>query len=1796
MSPNIVTLILFFMRKGLIILVMALVAVVAGAKAPDFAYPDVVAREADEALAKALKAHDDVAAFKALVDMSLARSAVDTGTLPAMLVRIDSTAAVLDNPVSTAMLDLLKATILTDIYQFESYRYDQRHTPLYPYPANFDEWSGEQFRTRIDSLLMAAVDRREALSHVETTAWAPVLTLEDDAAKYFPTLADFVELRAMMIYDRLRESDKVKEIQELFIDRNKDRVATIVAMLTNVYNSDTIWFKNNDSDALVEIYKKYSDYESSLMALSKLSARREYYDLFKKATSDFPTSRYTPYLLSMMGKITCPEVYFRTPRYATPGVPLPVHIESTNAREIKLYIYCARASEMDDDDFEVDEERLKNPDIMRTILIDSVAPFSCDTTITITLPKAGQYFIGAISPEIDSDLEEMDLEQIECSNATIVVSSIDGEIYPYVVSSHTGAPLSGVPLWYSTGNDREYKYIGKTNKEGTLDSLLNMPDVWLQFKAVISAQDSTMSADVICSKDKFYKRLTGKVITSLSIYKPGDDVEWCSIAYESDNGDNTPLANAELIAILYDPSYNQIATDTLTTDESGRISGRFTLPEDIMGGRCCLSVKAGKDHIATGYFTVNDYRMPTFKATIDSIDIGIERVTAICRAVTYSGFPLPGARVAVNVTGNRYWWGYGGLTVAVDTLTTNEQGIASITLERDKLTAEKNLNFYTIECTVTSPGGENTNCRSSFTLGKPYKIAYNAPGSVDLSKPFDIKAIVKNTMEQMVDMELRYYITNTETGEKETWKKGMKITPGIYNITIEPVDTTLADRVEYRNITFYEVGKKFPGKSPVWIPVGTIKATTGKVAVKYGSAKKDAHILVIETVDGKIARRHFITPGGKMRELEVEVPDGSHELTVTFVSVYDGIARNKTVNIINTSTFPPLEIEVEHLVDKTVPGDRETITLKTTVDNTATESWIVMAMNAASLRQLAPYYFRFDAIDKHYSKVEIETDNESIYDWIRNDCKVDTDLRPKFPKATFNLYSMSWTTNHGVMMRKYNSISIRGMNSTAAYDEVVVTGYATRATMTGSVSAESSEEAASLDEVVSVEADDADSEAAAGEVEEVQARPVEEPLAFFAPMLTATDGTLSYTYEVPQANTEWLLDILAYDASMRSAFVERSVIASRPVMVQTTLPRFMRTGDVTTLRSTVMNNTDSTQTVTVTVSLGDIASLAETVEIAPRATANVDLAFTVPDRAEALIYNVKAVAGRYSDAVVAPLPILPAAQPVVESQPFYIPADSTRFDVELPAREGTSNLTLCSNPLWQAVTALQDGSNDYVTSIGMSQFIVEAYTSMAILDAHPDFRKVIGSLDGTTRGNLSRDDSLKIASINLTPWMMTALNEDQRLQLLARSMTDKQLCANIDRAVRGLESTLCSDGSFSWLPGFSRGSLWATTQVVKNLGALKRAGRMGDNKKLEEMFGGAVAYLDRMALEQYKKDRKGVFYDYVVARQALPGYPIPASCRPLVTNTVNEILRIWSRQSVELNARFAKILYYNGYPAVARRVVASILAHSLYTPERGRYWQRLDSDGQASILEAINLVTPSDTRAREEVAQWMLLDKLNRSWGNTATVKVNALVDALPATSVAPAAAPVVTVDGKPLQLDSSFPGTTGASLTDAAGTLSIEKNSPLPAYGGVVSRYIMPVDSVKAIGHPWLRVDARYVADSRLVNTLPTGNQAARQLVLNVEQGVDYVVVSMPRPAGMEPAEQISGYFIGDSRLYIYREVTDTETRLYITSLPAGTYIIDIPEYALSAGDYAVPAVTVQSQYNPTVTATSAGSRIVIK
>ena len=939
-----------------------------------------------------------------------------------------------------------------------------------------------------------------------------------------------------------------------------------------------------------------------------------------------------------------------------------------------------------------------------------------------------------------------------------------------------------------------------------------------------------------------------------------------------------------------------------------------------------------------------------------------------------------------------------------------------------------------------------------------------------------------------------------------------------------------------------------------------------------------------------------------METMPIELQPDDKKVQLLFSIVNNSKQATEIIDI--TRPEDKLEIEVESFRDKVIPNSGEQIKLNLRLNDHATRGSVIMAMQSSALLSLESYDLNI-YLPRHYMP------NGRIGRFIYGDYSASIFGQiPSFNTTyvvnpTLNLYGYNFSSSYNSLGQIY----MRG----ARMSKSAMTDYAGT-----KVFAAVEESLVAFDEAAVTAGETTEEEADAGGSEQSQTdsfnyRPSEIPLAFFAPMLsTDSTGTVTYSYTVPDANTEWTLNALGYTDNMKAGKLTRTIVASRPIMVQPILPRYLRYGDSAIVNATVMNATDSVQTVSTTVTLLNLDMKVLSTEnftdtLAAHSSSTIGTVIEAPLQGEGLIYRIKTTNGKYSDGEQSLIPLLPASQPVITSTHFYMQPDSTSMSIDIKpqGKDNSSTLYMYDNPLWEVVSALPSLYNyNDITTYGIVNNLYMAAVAQGILKQQPSIRTglkewVESDRDETAMNSLlERNDDLKQLSIQATPWVREAMNDNQRLTALADLLDAKYIDQTIARNIKELKKLTQPDGSLAWCKGYSHSSAWATNLFLEKIASLKQRGYLPANNELQVLINNALSYTDSEVSKQLIKSKnKGDYTNYAYVRSLFKTTLSSSINSRAIQLTINNILRRWEKEDLNSKGIDAIILFNNNYKTMARQVVASIKAFAMTERTRGSYWHNIDCKQAAQLLLAIETVTPDDTDLISNVAQWLILNKTNQSWGNTTATAstIDALLKAINVDKASTGSCRVA-INGSVINNNTpQIPGMTvsniSAFVADKKANLTLEKNTGLAAFGSIITHRVASMDSIPATSSPSVSINKRYnkVDGTTVVtaNDLRPGDKVKIQLVIKVNDDLDYVTIIDRRAACLEPVEQISHYSIKDG-LSFYQEMTDSETRYYIGRLNRGTYVFDTDMYVVNCGEFSSGVATLQSQLNPGITANS--------
>ncbi|MDE6010837.1 MAG: hypothetical protein K2F87_05290, partial [Muribaculaceae bacterium] len=726
----------------------------------------------------------------------------------------------------------------------------------------------------------------------------------------------------------------------------------------------------------------------------------------------------------------------------------------------------------------------------------------------------------------------------------------------------------------------------------------------------------------------------------------------------------------------------------------------------------------------------------------------------------------------------------------------------------------------------------------------------------------------------------------------------------------------------------------------------------------------------------------------------------------------------------------------------------------------------------------------------------------------------------------------------------------------------------------------------------------------------------------------------------------WAFQLIAYDENLKSAYLAKDIVAAKPVMISTNMPRFLLTGDKATVAATMFNNSDTPLVLNgrievIDSSTGKVIAFSDSGDTTtePSANATFSASFTVPDECNALILRSVVRSERGSDGEQDMIQVLPSSQPVLDATTFYLTPEQREISVKLPKMQRGDMVTLnyCANPAWYVLTSLTGFINPETESTLTNLNALYANSvAGGLISRYPNLRKGLEIIfkdempDSTlVTSPLEQNGVLKLTSLQHTPWVNNARSETLRMQSLRSLLSPDNGKGKMETIMNRLKENQTADGSFKWMPGMKKGDLWITLNVLECAARMKESGFSPAGSQFETMVVKALRYADVEVGRNYHetvhkhKSRYALTSEmsYLLTRSILTNTPASGLIDEMRRDMLKRLPEEWKTLPIAEKAMAARILKREGNMKLAREIMESVKEFASYKPDKGMWFDKLRNNlfspspkmVTATVIQALNEVLPGD-EAIMKMCQYLVLSRQTEDWNldmspAAVTMAANAVLGSdLGWTSPDTDTPPVLTLNGKPLDL-SAAQALTGNIFMDIApeeasgATLSISRSGPSPAWGGTLRQYVAPIKDIRAHSIPQLKVTKRLLPiehttagekAGKASTSFRKGDLIRVTLTLETDRDLDYVLINDRRGAFMQPQDQITSYTV-ENGLWILRETRNTETDFYLTSLPKGVYIITYDVFADRDGEYSTGITTAQSQYYPMISAHSGGAIVTI-
>ena len=1413
-------------------------------------------------------------------------------------------------------------------------------------------WSKTTFEKVIDQYCENALSDIKSLQNNTAQSYQDILTITNTNADFDydiePTLYDYVVHKVISL-----QSNKATRLQELYqslIDFDK----------RNNYADAAIY---NEVQKLKYEYKSSDDFETYLNSLIKIKNNnlsnplvtsvmalqaeailgqqttengqqtlKESLAICDEAIKLFPNSIGAKQCESIRSKILEKELTLSMQNVVLPNQRILASISYRNLTNPHYRIYQLSQIELDN------LVRLSAQDIVKTLLKkDHVIENHIDIidnndykqhTLSITLPEleCGTYFIMFSKDEIFSTKDDQlpAIHSFQVSNLSFVTTKENNDFVIYVLDRKNGKPVTdvNVNIFKQTYDYNKRNYVKTTildlttGNDGTVKVANEINDL---FHINLFKDDDKLLSDLYFrnyhddNKEKLIERTN--LFTDRAIYRPGQTVYFKGIILNQNSSLKELVVGKETKVVFKDSNWQEIATQTFTTNEFGSFDGSFVIPNNLSNGYFEIRNESGYIR-----FKVEEYKRPTFEITFNDPKKSFklnEEVELSGSVKAYAGFGLDNINYDYTIVRRtyfpyRFWW-YANYDsnekqIAFGEGQTDENGNFKIDFnlipdknEKDKLPVFE----YIVTINATNAQGE--------THSKIYTLK---AAEIDLIIDIDDnhKVINKNDLNS---------VTFDVKNLKENPVKA-KVIRKIYEITDDKPLSTDNRILIYDDIIdvngnyglFQNVNKNLDkGRYVVeLISANNEKAMTSieLTIIDYNSKKMPYETMCISYCDKKTAQpgekvNFYLGSSAKDVKAYVMIKHGENVrfydcktindkvLKFTYkvkeedrgeISFHAFFVKDNTINIVQHIVSIPydnlkLDIKLDVERDDLLPGSEEkwSLTIKD-YENEGVVANLMAGMYDASLDAFAKNTWNFNTVpdfvraqlpksDNGFKNFSCSAWNQyfrnyELFDYyLMSDIVLISIMRYRYQNLLFS----SQITSMPEHSRKSIDVEVGGVSKKNSYenDEQIM---------------EMEVEEAAIFKKDGESLCDKDQET---ENQEMSLRENFNETAFFYPnLITNDEGSLTMSFTMPDALTRWNLMMLAYTKDLKVGTLNKTFTTSKPLMIMSDMPRFVYENDTLWIVANVIRSTDNgqsglrqAQSSTAKLEIFDaltmqpldlILSEQEIVmnEIPAGQSQAVRWKVAFKKDMNLLALRFSVTADDFSDAEQHLLPILSDEVFMTETYPLIVRENSEKtysfdFDNNNERNQGVT-LNICANPVWYAIQSLPYLSQEtgQYADVAFNIFYANSLASY-IAQNIPNFLDYIEKWKVETpdalMSALQKDENLKAIMLQETPWVLEAKSESEQKAMLANLLDINTIKNKTSEILNIIKEKQSVNGGWSWIEGMPE-SAFITRYILEGFGKLQKMNVINSLEKehqsmVKTITNKAIDFISKEVVEHY---------------------------------------------------------------------------------------------------------------------------------------------------------------------------------------------------------------------------------------------------------------------------------------------------------------------------------------------------------
>jgi len=1044
-----------------------------------------------------------------------------------------------------------------------------------------------------------------------------------------------------------------------------------------------------------------------------------------------------------------------------------------------------------------------------------------------------------------------------------------------------------------------------------------------------------------------------------------------------------------------------------------------------------------------------------------------------------------------------------------------------------------------------------------------------------------------------------------------------------------------------------------------------------KASFTTGTSEPVIHVLYEVELEGTLISKEWITFKKEQRLFEIPIKEdyrGDIAVHYTFIKDSRLYAQSYTVNVPYTNK--DLDISFASFRDKLQPG--------------ATEEWKIIVKGKKADKLVAEmvaslYDASLDEFRMNQWYASFYGSNANRLNW--------TSVNG-FDKLDLTLFTSSWNTGHsrgaqtpyfdnlnwfGYSFYMFSRDSRRYSAGGAVFRSEMSAPAAAKSKKDGAAEERESDDKANglaLDEVVVNQAGNTGkppvSQNTKVDLSEVKVRTNFNETAFFYPtLMTNEKGEIIVKFTIPEALTRWKMLGFAHTKDLKSGMATNALVTQKDIMVVPNQPRFFRENDKMKFSAKISSLVDKELSGQAQLQFFDALTMkpvddlmkskvqSQNFTLKPKQSTKLEWSIEIPEGLQAITYRIVAKSGAFSDGEEMVLPVVTNRMLVTETMPLPIRGKQTKtFKLDklvnnksTTLRHQRYTLEFTSNPAWYAIQALpylMEYPYDCVEQT-FSKYYANSIASH-IANSNPRIKQVFDTWKNiqpdALLSNLEKNQELKSALLEETPWVLQAKDESQRKRMVGVLFDLNRMAGEQARALDKIVKAQAPNGGFSWFPGFPE-DRYMTQHIIAGMGHLDVMGvkSVREDDKTWGMVTNAVEYLDRQIKRDYddlkdlarqkKIDLNDnhigyIQYHYLYIRSYFKDITIPSGTKEAFDYYLGQAKKYWLSTNMYMQGMTCLALHRFDDKTTTAAMIKSFSEKALHSEEMGMYWKsdygyywyQAPIETQALMIEVYDEVA-NDQQSVEDMKAWLLKQKQTQDWRTTkATVEAcYALLrrgsDALASSKLVEIKVGNEVVDPTK-RPDAKVEAGTGyfktawqaGEIKPEMGNVTVTKTDEGVAWGAVYWQYFEQLDKITPAETPLKlkkelflqqNTDRGPVITPIAGKDLHVGDLVKVRIELRVDRVLEYVHLKDMRAAGFEPVSTISTHKYQDG-LYYYESPRDLATNFFIGYMPKGTYVFEYALRVSQKGDFSNGITTIQCMYAPEFTSHSQGIRVEVK